>query len=95
MDGNIRNMEKTDWKIFEWIRNWWKELCNKSKIDYKKINWTFKIKQMKVNITSRDFKFFMLGVFAMLIFVIIYDWDEFEKGFKDGYNAETQIEKID
>ena len=50
---------------------------------------------MKVNITSRDFKFFMLGVFAMLIFVIIYDWDEFEKGFTGGYNAASQIEEID
>jgi len=50
---------------------------------------------MKINITSRDFKFFMIGVFAMLIFVIIYDWDEFEKGFNGDYNAATQIEKFD
>ena len=50
---------------------------------------------MKVNITSRDFKFFILGVFAMLMFVIIYDWDEFEKGFKDGYNSTRHIEKND
>ena len=46
---------------------------------------------MKVNITSRDFKFFMLGVFAMLIFVIIYDWDNAKAGFL----GKPPIEKIE
>ncbi len=50
---------------------------------------------MNLKITSRDFKFFMIGVFAMFIFVIIYDWDDFEKGLKDGYNNGIQIEKTD
>jgi hypothetical protein len=36
---------------------------------------------MKVNITSRDFKFFMLGVFAMLIFMVINDWENAKAGF--------------
>ncbi len=51
---------------------------------------------MKVNITSRDFKFFILGVFAMLIFVIIYDWDQFERGLKGAASTGTAItEKIE
>jgi len=37
---------------------------------------------MNFKITSRDFKFFIIGVFAMFIFVIIYDWNDFEKGLK-------------
>ncbi len=36
---------------------------------------------MNIKITSRDIKFFALGVFAALIFTIIYDWDQFERGF--------------
>ena len=39
---------------------------------------------MKVKFTSRDFKFFILGSLAAFVFVIIYDWEEFEKGFKGG-----------
>jgi len=35
---------------------------------------------MKISITSRDIKFFLIGVFAMFIFVLICDWDQFEKG---------------
>jgi len=37
---------------------------------------------MNFKITSRDFKFFMIGVFAMFIFVMIYDWDQVENGLK-------------
>ncbi|SDR66265.1 hypothetical protein [Christiangramia echinicola] len=50
---------------------------------------------MKFNFTARDFKFFILGVFTMLLFVIIYDWDQFEKGLK-GYspNDTAKIENI-
>lgn len=36
---------------------------------------------MSIKITSRDIKFFTLGVLAALIFTIIYDWDQFERGF--------------
>jgi len=50
---------------------------------------------MNYKITSRDFKFFILGVLAMFIFVLIYDWDEFEKGFKEGYNNAPPIEKTE
>lgn len=48
---------------------------------------------MKINITSRDLKFFMIGVFAMFIFVIIYDWDDFEKGLRG--NAPRDTAKIE
>jgi len=54
---------------------------------------------MNLKITTRDFKFFMIGVFTMFIFLLIYDWDDFEKGFKngynDGYNNSSQIEKTE
>ncbi len=39
---------------------------------------------MNIKFTSRDFKFFILGALAAFVFVIIYDWEEFEKGFKGG-----------
>lgn len=43
---------------------------------------------MKFNITSRDIKFFILGILASFIFTTIYDWDDnveaFKKGFEDG-----------
>lgn len=37
-------------------------------------------------ICGRDIRFFLLGVLAMLLFVIAYDWEEFKQGFQDGYN---------
>lgn len=46
---------------------------------------------MKVNITSRDLKFFTLGVFAMLVFVIIYDWEEFQKGLMGEAPKDTAL----
>ena len=36
---------------------------------------------MNFKITSRDFKIFMLGVLAMFIFMLIYDWDNAKAGF--------------
>jgi len=35
---------------------------------------------MSIKITSRDIKFFVLGAAAVFIFLLIYDWDHFEKG---------------
>ena len=40
---------------------------------------------MKFNITRRDFKFFILGVFAAFIFSVVYDWEDNVKAFKNGY----------
>ncbi|MGM0934685.1 MAG: hypothetical protein ACQEWD_14710 [Bacteroidota bacterium] len=40
---------------------------------------------MKVSITSRDLKFFMLGILATFIFITIYDWEENVESFKKGY----------
>ena len=39
---------------------------------------------MNFKLSSRDLKFFILGALAAFIFVIIYDWEEFEKGFRGG-----------
>lgn len=51
---------------------------------------------MKLEITGRDLKFFILGVTAMLLFVIIYDWSDFKRGFL-GEPTETKVisEQID
>ncbi len=47
-----------------------------------------------MKITKRDMRFFLLGILAMFIFVLIYDWDDFKRGLKDGatgsYNYEHQ-----
>ena len=48
---------------------------------------------MRFNITSRDFKFFILGIFAAFIFSVIYDWEgnmeSFKKGYEDSLNGEV------
>lgn len=41
---------------------------------------------MKIKINSRDIKFFFLGLFTMFLIVLIYDWNSFVKGFKNGWN---------
>lgn len=49
---------------------------------------------MNFKITSRDIKVFFLGVFAAFVFVTIYDWKDFKKGFADGYKAAESSHKI-
>jgi len=44
-----------------------------------------------LQITKRDVKVFFLGVLVMFLIVLIYDWKEFVRGFKAGYN-ESRIE---
>jgi hypothetical protein len=48
---------------------------------------------MKFNITSRDIKFFILGILGAFIFITIYDWEEnvesFKKGYEDGLGGEV------
>lgn len=58
-------------------------------------NEIIKLISMNFKFTKRDFKFFMIGIFAMFVFVIIYEWDDFEKGFKNGYYNTSQIEKTE
>lgn len=36
--------------------------------------------------TKRDFKFFFLGVLAMIAVETIYDWDGFKDSVKRGYH---------
>ncbi len=47
---------------------------------------------MKLNIKSRDIKFFILGILGAFIFITIYDWEDnvesFKKGYEAGYNGE-------
>lgn len=49
---------------------------------------------MKFNITARDIKFFVLGLFAVFIFVTINDWEDTVKAFKEGAaHGKTDYEK--
>ena len=48
---------------------------------------------MNFKFTNRDLKFFILGLVAAFTFVIIYDWEEFEKGLKGG--APVNISKTE
>lgn len=41
---------------------------------------------MKLKLTKRDIKFFVLGVVAAFIFATIYNWEENAASFKKGYN---------
>jgi hypothetical protein len=38
-------------------------------------------------ITSRDLKFFLLGMLAMLLITIALEWRDFVDGFNDGMKA--------
>ena len=38
-------------------------------------------------ITKHDVKIFLLGMLAMLLITLIYDWGEFTNGLKDGLNG--------
>jgi len=46
---------------------------------------------MKLNIKTRDVKFFILGILAAFIFALIYDWDDNVKSFKEGYEDRRQV----
>lgn len=47
------------------------------------------MKYLFMKITKRDILFFMLGAFAVLVMIIIYDWDDAVKGFNDGINGKA------
>jgi 1,4-dihydroxy-2-naphthoate octaprenyltransferase len=43
-------------------------------------------------ITKRDLLFFVLGLLAMLMFEVLYNWTDNVKDFKDGYNDAAKTE---
>lgn len=45
-------------------------------------------------ITKRDVKVFLLGMLAMLLITLIYDWDEAQRGFNDAFNGKP-LNKIE
>jgi hypothetical protein len=49
-----------------------------------------------MKITSRDVKFFFLGILTIFIINTIMDWEgakkSFKEGYNDGYNAINKIE---
>jgi len=38
-------------------------------------------------ITKRDIRFFLFGMLAMLLIVLIYDWEDTKAGFKEGVES--------
>ncbi|NER10421.1 hypothetical protein SAMN06265375_10131 [Muriicola jejuensis] len=38
-----------------------------------------------MKISKRDIKFFLFGALTMFLIVLIYEWDDFKRGFKDGF----------
>lgn len=48
---------------------------------------------MKINITKRDIGFFFLGILALFVFEIIWDWDRHIESFWEGYERGAVIEK--
>jgi len=45
---------------------------------------------MKLKITSRDLKFFLLGILAMLLVVLSYDWKDFKAGLMGAHRPSTE-----
>jgi hypothetical protein len=39
------------------------------------------------NISKRGIKLFLLGMLAMLLIELVYDWKDAVQGFKDGYSS--------
>ena len=39
------------------------------------------------NIAKRDVKIFLLGMFAMIVIEVVYDWAEHVQDFKEGFKA--------
>lgn len=42
-----------------------------------------------MKISKRDVKFIVIGAILMFTALLIYDWDEFKRGFNDGYERGT------
>jgi len=45
---------------------------------------------MKLKITSRDLKFFLLGILAMLLVVLTYDWKDFKAGLMSSHHPTVE-----
>ncbi len=45
-------------------------------------------------LSSRDIKFFLLGVFAMFVVVILFEWNDFVTGIKGAINSTPKTEMI-
>ena len=43
-------------------------------------------------ITGRDVKFFFLGVFAMFVVVILFEWNDFVAGIEGGMHSTPKTE---
>ena len=43
-------------------------------------------------ITKRDIGFFVLGLLAILLIELVFDWERSVQDFKDGFNSVSDIE---
>jgi len=48
-----------------------------------------------MKISSRDLKFFLFGIATMFIIVLVWDWNDFVKGLKGGYNDQQYNPNIE
>ncbi|MBL7874417.1 MAG: hypothetical protein JNL53_02060 [Cyclobacteriaceae bacterium] len=46
------------------------------------------------NITKRDVKTFLLGMLFMFLILLIYDWQEFKRGFNNGFNGKPIEQRL-
>jgi len=48
-----------------------------------------------MKITSRDIKFFLIGIFTIIFIDILVDFKNAKKSFMDGYNSARHSNKIE
>lgn len=47
-----------------------------------------------LKITKREIVFFFIGVFAMVLIDVVFDWSDAKKSFMDGFNgAASKVEQ--
>jgi hypothetical protein len=49
---------------------------------------------MLKKIRKRDVKFFFIGMFAMFVIVIFFEWNDFVAGLKDGMHNAPKTEMV-
>jgi hypothetical protein len=47
----------------------------------------------KTMITKRDIVIFVIGLITMLLAILIYEWEDFKTGFRNGYDQAVQDDK--
>ncbi|WP_266204437.1 hypothetical protein [Pontibacter kalidii] len=48
----------------------------------------------KLNVTARDVKFFLLGVFTLFALEVAFNWEAHKQAFLEGYELASEDEGI-